>query len=229
MKKVLILALASAMVFGLASAQDVVPDVKAGSKSMNFTFGGLGAFILNGTGPQAPNAGIGMSYFLNSDAALRLGLQIQSTSSTIPANAPAGQSGTDGSRSTFGLGIGADYLMYMNAGRVRPYWGGGLQFLMNSNDYKPPVVGGGSQGEDKNDPAFGPTGITFQLAGFLGAEFFIYSQLSVSAEYQLNIVNINSAADNVVTQGGNSNTIKEGSTTTILGFGSAGATVHIYF
>ena len=232
MKKVLILALAIAMVFGLASAQDVVPGVKAGSKSMNFTFGGLGAFILNGTGPSVgpfPNAGVGMSYFLNSDAAVRIGLQVQSTSSSIPANPPTGVSGTDGSRSSFGLGLGADYLMYMNAGRVRPYWGAGLQFIMNSNDYKPAVVGTGSQGEDKNDPAGGPTGITFQVAGFLGAEFFIYPELSVSAEYQLNIVNINSAADNVQSQGTNSTTIKEGSTTTILGFGSAGATVHIYF
>jgi|SRR5208283_1845781 len=226
MKKVLILAMAIAMVFGLASAQDVVPDVKAGSKCLNFTFAGLGAFGFNATGPSG---GIGASYFLNSDAALRLGLQIQSTSSTIPANAPAGQSGTDGSRSAFGLGIGADYLMYMNAGRVRPYWGGGLQFIMNSNDYKPAVVGGGSQGEDKNDPANGPTGVSFQLAGFLGAEFFIYSQLSVSAEYQLNLVNINSPADNVLSNGNASVTNKVGGTTTILGFGAAGATVHIYF
>ncbi|MGA7162266.1 MAG: outer membrane beta-barrel protein [Bacteroidota bacterium] len=226
MKKVFILALALAMVFGLASAQDVVPDVKAGSKSLNFTFGGLGAFGLFATGP---NGGIGMSYFLNNDAAVRVGLQIQSTSSTIPANPGVGQTGTDGSSSSFGLGIGADYLMYMNAGRVRPYWGGGLQFIMNSNDSKPVVYNGATQGEDKNDPAHGPTGVTFQVAGFMGAEFFIYSQLSVSAEYQLNIVNINSPADNVQSNGNNSITIKEPSTTTILGFGSGGATLHIYF
>jgi opacity protein-like surface antigen len=226
MKKVLILALAIATVFGLASAQDVVPDVKTGSKSMNFTFGGLGAFGLFATGPSG---GIGMSYFLNSDAALRLGLQVQSTSTTIAANPGVGQTGTDGSRSSFGLGIGADYLMYMNAGRVRPYWGAGVQFLMNSNDAKPAVISPATQGEDKNDPANGPTGTTIQLAGFLGAEFFIYSQLSVSAEYQLNIVNINSPADNVLTQGNNSITNKIGSTTNILGFGAAGATVHIYF
>jgi len=226
MKKVLILALAVVMVVSFASAQDVVPGVKAGSKSLNFTFGGLGAFGLFATGP---NGGIGVSYFLNSDAALRLGLQVQSTSRTLAANPPAGQSGTDGTNSSFGLGIGADYLMYMNAGRVRPYWGGGVQFLMNSNDYKPAVNGAGSQDENKNNPQVGPTGVTFQLAGFLGAEFFIYPELSVSAEYQLNIVNINAPADNVVTAGGTSATYKVGGTTNILGFGAAGATLHIYF
>ena len=229
MKKVLMLFLALAMLFSFATAQDVTPGVKAGSKSLNFTFGGLGAFGLNATGPNAPTAGIGGSYFLNSDAAIRVGLQVVSTSRSIPANAPTGLSGTDGTGSSFGLGIGADYLMYMTAGRVRPYWGAGLQFITMSNDYKPPVVGNASQGEDKDDPANGPTGVTFQVAGFLGAEFFIYSELSVSAEYQLNIVSLNSQSDNVQSNGNTSVTTKEPSTTTILGFGSAGATLHIYF
>ena len=226
MKKVLILALAVIFVCGLASAQDVMPAAKAGSKSLNFTFGGLGAFGLTPTGPSG---GVGMSYFLNSDAAVRVGLQVRSTSSTVPANPPTGQTGTDGSRSAFTLGIAGDYLMYMNAGRVRPYWGGGVLLSLNSNDAKPAVIGGGGQSEDKNDQANGPTGLTFGISGIMGAEFFIYNELSLSAEYQLNLININSPADNVLSNGNTSTTAKQTSTTTILGFSSAGATVHIYF
>jgi len=226
MKKVLILVMAVVMLSGFALAQDVVPAVKAGSKSLNFGFGGLGAFGLTTIGPTF---GASMSYFMNSDAAIRVGLQVRSTSSTIPANPPANTTGTDGSRSTFGLGISADYLMYMNAGRVRPYWGAGLQFATNSNDAKPVVLGAGTQGEDKNDQANGPTGTTFGLAGFLGAEFFVYNEVSVSGEYQLNLINLNSPADNVVSNGNTSTTTKQTSTTTILGFGTAAATVHIYF
>ncbi len=85
MKKVLIAALAVLTVFGLAVAQDVNPAIHAGAKSMNFTFNGLGNF---GIGPTGPNAGIGGSYFLSNDAAVRAGLQVGLSTTSTPANAP---------------------------------------------------------------------------------------------------------------------------------------------
>ncbi len=130
MKKFLAVVLAVVMMCGVVMAQDMNVQ-KEGAKSLNFTFAGLGAFGLTGTGPAG---GLGVSYFLSSDAAVRLGLQIRSASTTIPANPAAGQTGTDGSTSTFTLGIGADYLMYMggSASRVRPYLGAGVSFSMIS-------------------------------------------------------------------------------------------------
>lgn len=227
MKKVLAVVLAGLLLATFAYAgDDIVPAAKTGSKSLNFTFGGFGNFNL---GPSGPNGGIGLSYFLSSEAAVRLGLQIKSVSSTIPANPGAGQSGTDGSSSSFGLGLGVDYLMYMNAGRVRPYWGAGLSFAMNSNDAKNAVISPAVQGEDKNNPANGPTGITFGLAGIMGAELFIYNELSLSGEYQLNLININSPSDRVQSSGNQSLTTKQAGTTTILGFSAALASIHIYF
>ena len=117
MKKILAVILAVVMMCGVVLAQDVQNlGTKAGDKSMNFTFGGLGSFGIGATGPAG---GIGLSYFLGSNAAVRAGLQVRSTSSTIPANPATGQTGTDGSNSSFTLGLSADYLMYMQGATSR--------------------------------------------------------------------------------------------------------------
>lgn len=225
MKRVLLVVLALVVLAGYASAQDM-PAIKSGAKSLNFTFGGFGGFGLTGTGPMG---GIGLSYFLSNEGAVRLGLQVSSTSTKTPANPPTGQTGTDGESSSMTVGLGVDYLMYMGSGRVRPYMGGGVGLTFGSNSSKPPVVPAGPQSETKNNPAVGPTGITFGLSGIAGAEFFLYNELSLSAEYRLNIITASSPADMEVTAGNTTTTTKQPSTTTILGFGAAGATVHIYF
>ena len=72
-------------------------------------------------------------------------------------------------------------------------------------------------------------GTRLGLMGIVGAELFVYNELSFSAEYQLNLFSMTSAADQVQTQGATSVTTKSPSFTNILGFGTAGATVHIYF
>jgi opacity protein-like surface antigen len=232
MKKVLILAVAIAMVFGLASAQDIVPAAKAGAKSFNFTFNGLGTF---GIGPSGINDGLGLSYFMSNDAALRLGLQLKLTSSTTPWNDNSGNGsnpGSDGSASTFGLGLGADYLMYVSgmSPRVKPYMGAGVFVMLNSSDTKFGVANNAANGtetEEKNRN--GNEGLSFGVAGIAGAEFFIYNELSLSAEYQLNVISLTSRADKVVSTKGHSDvTTKQGSAMQILGFGTVGATLHIY-
>ena len=219
MKKVLIVVLAGLFLATFAYAgDDVVPAVKTGSKSLNFTFGGLGVFNLNATGP---NAGLGLSYFLSSDAAVRAGLQLGLATTSTPA---PGTGGTDGSTSGFSVGLSADYLMFMNAGRVRPYYGAGFQFLTSTSDVKTAVAQGGTQVETK-----GGTPTTFGLAGFMGAEFFIYPELSLSAEYSLTLISLTSHSDLVSTSGVTSTTVKQGSSLNVLGFNAAGATLHIYF
>jgi hypothetical protein len=158
----------------------------------------------------------------------------------MPANPPTGKPGTDATESAFNLGIGADYLMYMGAGRVRPFMGGGLFFATASTDEKDGTGNANGTGfvqtETKNNSnGININGTTYQggtafgLRAIMGAEFFIYNELSISAEYDLNLVGIASAADQVVTHGATSVTTKSGSVTTILGFGAAGATLHIYF
>ncbi len=224
MKKILAVILAVVMMCGVVLAQDVQNlGTKAGDKSMNFTFGGLGSFGIGATGPAG---GIGLSYFLGSNAAVRAGLQVRSTSSTIPANPATGQTGTDGSNSSFTLGLSADYLMYMQGAtsRVRPYMGAGVGFSMGSTDSKNAVIAPAIQGETK-----GGAGITLGLMGIIGAEFYLYPEMSVSAEYTLTLFSMTSPADVVVTSGSTSTTTKQTSSSQILGFGQGGATLHIYF
>jgi len=243
MKKLFLAVVTVVLLFGFASAQDINPAIHAGAKSLNFTFGGLGVLGLGSAGLATVNVpnfvpGFGASYFLNNEAALRLGLQVAIPSQTSPANPPPGKPGTDATTSAFGLGVGADYLMYTNSGRVRPYMGAGLYLVTGSTDQK---TGTGTldgtgfiQAETKN-AAVNINGTTYQagtafgLQAILGAEFFIYNEISVSAEYDLNIFNVLSQADQTFTQGTTSVTTKSPSVTTILGFGAAGATVHIYF
>ena len=234
MKKALALFVASSLVFGMALAQDFQPVVKSGAKSMNFTFGGLGTF---GMGAAGVKGGISASYFLTQESAVRVGLQVFSNSTTTPWNdltTNGTNPGSDGSTSTFALGVGIDYLMYINAStpRVRPFLGVGARVITQNSDSKPAVATSAPNGtlvETKNGT--GGDGLTFGFAGILGAEFFLWPAISVSAEYQLNLFSTTSSSDMVTSFKGatSSVTTKQGSSTSILGFGSAGATIHIYF
>lgn len=216
-----------------ADAQEVKPAVKAGAMSLNFNFGGLGTF---GIGPAGVNGGVSFSYFLSNDAAVRVGLQGVLNSSTKPWNDISGNGtnpGTDGTSSTFGLGLGADYLMFVSAltPRVKPYVGIGAFVQMNSSTTKPAIsnsAGDGTVTETKNGN--GNEGVAFGLGGIAGAEFFLYPEISLSAEYQLTLISLLSRSDEVVSYKGNpSRTTKQGSATQILGFSTFGATLHIYF
>jgi Outer membrane protein beta-barrel domain len=233
MKKLIVLMIAVLTALSTLGAQEVKPAAKAGAKSLNFTFGGLGVF---GIGPAGVNGGISVSYFLSNDAAVRLGLQGVSNSSTQPWNDLSGNGtnpGSDGSASTFGLGVGADYLVYVTSmtPRVKPYLGAGFYVAINSSDTKPAIsnaAGNAAITETKNGN--GNEGLSFGLGGIVGAEFFLYPEISLSAEYQLNVISLTSRSDQVVSYKGNpSRTTKQGSAIQILGFGTFGATLHIYF
>lgn len=233
MKKLIVLIVAALTAVGTLCAQEFKPVAKAGAKSLNFTFAGLGGF---GIGPAGVNGGISGSYFTSNDAALRLGLQVVSNSSTQPWNDLSGNGtnpGSDGSASTFGLGVGFDYLSYLGSmtPRVKPYVGAGVFAKLTSSVTKPAIAnsaGNGATTEIKNSN--GNDGLAFGLAGIAGAEFFLYPEISLSAEYQLNFISMTLRSDQVISYKGNpSRTTKQGSATQILGFGTLGATLHIYF
>lgn len=232
-KNTVLLIAALFLLTGALSAQDLRPAVKSGATSLNFTFGGLGSFGLTGSGVSG---GLGMSYFLSSSSALRLGLQAVYSKSTSPYidNTPNGTDpGTDAKSSETGIGFGVDYLMYMTAmtSRVKPYFGLGASIALNSTSVKPALsnnAGPGTLIETKNGK--GTEGTSIGVAGILGAEFFLYSELSLSAEYNLNLVSITSLSDRVISYKERSDvTTKRGSSLQILGFGAGGATLHIYF
>jgi len=63
-----------------------------------------------------------------------------------------------------------------------------------------------------------------------GAEFFLFNEMSLAGEYVLNIISQTSPADMEATPaGGTTVTTKGNPVTNILGFGTAGASIRIYF
>jgi opacity protein-like surface antigen len=228
MRKIVTAVLCVVLAGTLANAGDnVTPVAKSGAVSLNFTFGGLGAFDLAGSGPIPFNApaGISLSIFLSNPDAVRLGLQVQSQYNSTPY-AGAG-TGTDGTSSAFGLGFSGDYLRYIgSSSRVRPYLGFGVLSTYTTNDTKNPVASGQTQVETEDAQ---PAGVTIGTRGILGAEFFIYSELSVSAEYQLNLYSVTLYSDTKRTVGNTTTATKNGWGRQLFGFGALGATVHFYF
>jgi outer membrane protein W len=235
MRRSISLIIVGSLVAGSLAAQDVKPAVSAGSKSLNFSFAGLGAF---GIGPTGVGGGLGATYFLSSDAGVRIGLQLVYASSSTPANPPVGTPGKDGSQSAFQAAVGADYLMYLAGAtsRVRPYMGAGVEFGFANTGRKIAMIGAGDQTEVKNSTGGESINGTTYFAGTMlsaraiaGAEFFLYPELSISAEYRLNVVELMSAADQEVITGPVTVTTKGGSATTLFGFGAVGAMLQIYF
>ena len=212
MKKLIALVVGILMLCSFAFAQDMPAGNKQGAKSLDFTFNGLGTFGLN-------NVGVSLTYFLSSDAAVRLGLNAQnvSTSQDPPSTVVGGQKAET---SQLTVAVGADYLMYMSgaSSRVRPYMGAGVGFGMTS-------------GSEKNTTAdeIKTGGIVLGVAGILGAEFYLYNEISLSAEYSLNLVTLVLPSDREVTNGGVTTKTPGVNQTTILGFGATGAALHIYF
>jgi len=201
-------------------------------KSLNFTFGGHST--LSTTGAMAgTTTGFGMSYFFKSDEALRIGIQIVYASQTVPSNM-TGYS--DGSQSLFQSGLSLDYLKYMlgATSRVHPYLGAGIAFSYTSTDQKFIAGSDQTQPETKNGLVsinnFNMQGgATFGVQGIGGVEFYIYPEISLSAEYDLNIINFNIPSNVTTTEGGVSYTTKNTTTTQILGFSAANLGLHIYF
>jgi opacity protein-like surface antigen len=186
MKKTVILIAILVLAGSAAFGQDVVPSVNAGSMGVLFEFSGLANL-----GAGAYQGGIGGKLYLSDRMAVRVAAQFQYASVNDKAHPVAPQRGIDGSESgtTFGLLAAIEY--HLGKGRARPYIGAGALFSTTSTDYKPMVTGANPiQSETKNAQqtiggvTFTPA-TTFGVAGLIGVEFFLYKELSLSAEYQI--------------------------------------------
>ena len=96
------------VVIGLATGNvEVGARIKLDRGNLNpyFTFGGFGGFGLTGTGPAG---GVGVSYFMRPNTALRFGLQARSYSRTMTWNSLTGVAGSDGRESGISVGLAAD-------------------------------------------------------------------------------------------------------------------------
>ncbi|HEY6951171.1 MAG TPA: outer membrane beta-barrel protein [Bacteroidota bacterium] len=234
MKRLIVAAMTICLGASLSFGQDVVPGVGAGSKAMLFSFGGL-SFLSAGSF----DGGVGARYFLSDAMSVRAGLQFTAASQTFSANPGTGQAGADGSASATVIGLEGAAEWHMGKGRVIPYMGLGAGFSTTSTDSKPTVTGVAplTQSETKNS-AGGLTvngtgyagGTSIQVFALAGIEFFLYKEVSLSAEYQLGYMST-SRKDQVFSPGGGapSTTTKVGSGSNIGITNSGLLTLAVYF
>src|ERR1035437_515925 len=168
--------------------KDHDPFMYSGSKAVLFSFSGL-----SNLGANNFDGGAGIKFFLTSPMALRFGVQVGMSGSTIPANPTTGQTGMDRSTSQTSFGVEAALEFHLTTNRVSPYFGGGIGFGIASNELKSVEVGTGTlyQGTIKDLNGVGPNGNTYQAGTMLnifvlmGVEYFIVDAVSLSGEYRL--------------------------------------------
>ena len=160
-------------------AQKDGPFIAAGSKAVLFSFSGL-----SNLGANNFDGGAGMKFYLTTPLALRVGVQVGISGTTIPANPGTNESGIDGSTSSTTFGIEGAVEYHITTSRLTPYFGGGVGFGMISNESKPPVTGTGTlyQRTTKNGPG---AGTTLNFFALMGVEYFIVNEISLAAEYRL--------------------------------------------
>ena len=213
-------------------AQEVVPATGAGARAVLFSFSGLATL-----GAGNFDGGVGARYFLSDALAVRGGVRFATAGQDIPANPAAGNTGIDGSRSATVIGVSGAVEFRMAKKRVSPYFGGGASLTMTSTESKsdeqgapPPVqtVVKNDTGGENVDGVFYRSGTTLAIFGMFGVEFFVYNEMSLSAEYRLGYA-MTSRPDEETTVGPVTTTVQAGGGST-LGFTNGGAlTLSVYF
>ncbi len=206
-------------------AQEVKPAPMAGTAGILFTFSGfsnLGAGNFEG--------GFGGKYFFTKNFALRGIVSFTNASLTEPTATIDEET----SATRFGIGAAVEY--HFMTKRVSPYIGGGVQFSTTSTEHSYP-----SGFEEKttetdysvsiNGSGFSG-GTSFTVFGAVGAEFFLFDELSLAAEYRLGLESFSQADPEVKVEGpGYSTTVTgKGASTSVIALDSQGfLTLAIYF
>jgi hypothetical protein len=223
MQKILITCIMVCTLSALAFSQDNNTYFDEGSKAVLFEFSGL-----SNLGANAFNGGIGGKYFIKSDIAIRGGVQFATISEDIPFQ---GSGGIDGERSATQFGFGGAVEVFIDTGRVNPYYGGGFGVTFTSTESKSEEANPADQVTIKNNRngEFGYLGGTeISIYGIFGVEVFIIKNLSLAAEYRLGFADI-SRKDEERTVGNTTVTTKQG-TTRGFALQSAGVlTLAVYF
>lgn len=179
MKKTLIILLVVMSFAANIYAQDAVkPATSAGTAGLLFTFSGL-----DNLGAGDFEGGFGGKYFFTRNLALRGILNFTTASQTQPSGVP-GVDDTEASATVIGVGAALEY--HFGYKRVSPYIGGGLQFITTSTE----ETGEGYTmtndlgGQSVNGNTY-RAGTMLEAFGLVGVEFFLFDELSLSAEYRL--------------------------------------------
>jgi hypothetical protein len=159
-------------------------SIAGGAKALIFEFDGLDNLSAN-----SYEGGIGGKIFFSNSLALRVGFNFDRISEEYPANPSAVQRGVKGEYVETAFGIGAGIEIHTRSkSRVSPYFGGGFEFMHGSSEYKPVTYYPDIDDYPATRIVTERTGIyEFNLLGVIGAELFVLKELSLSAEYVINI------------------------------------------
>ncbi len=170
MKKLITIALVLLLVPFLLQAQDASSKRSAGDKALLFSLNGLGNL---GAGNYM--GGVGFKYYFSNTMALRASLGFGSSSETkkAPSSSQADEKTTD---MAFSIAPGIVVDLVHNSAVVG-YVGGQIMYTMSSNTVENPNY--------VKDTKTEVTGNTFGAGVFLGAEWYPWNNVSLSAEYLL--------------------------------------------
>lgn len=225
MKRFAILLLVLTFVASVSFAGDPKPLTRSGDKALLFDLGGLANLAAGNYG-----GGLGAKYYIASDLALRLSIGFTTSSQTdknTQSPLPAGRLG-ESSRTTTEFSV-APAITYNLAktSTVVAYVGGMVSFSSGS-DKREGNSGGLGAGFDSGEE-YSQSTTTFGVAGILGAEWFPWENISLSAEYHLGYSHSSSEVKSTTPP---TTVTVDGPTTSGFGLGSANTaafTLSFYF
>jgi hypothetical protein len=203
------------LTIGIASAQDQTAKGKAGDKALLFSLNGL-----SNLGAGNFQGGLGFRYHFTSSMAGRVALGFGMTS--VTDKAPTGSSTAVDEKTTdmsFGVAPGLEYYI-VHTNSVNGYIGAEVFFRMTSKT----VEGVGNVANTKTEVSES----TFGAAALIGAEWFPWTGIGLSAEYHLHFSTTTGTSKSTI---GSTTTESDAPTETMIGLGSANSanfTLSIY-
>lgn len=180
MKHALFILLALTLIPAATVAQDnaVGPRSASGDFALLFDLGGLANMALNGFyGPGGDTAeygaGFGAKYFVANDIAVRLGLTLRSLSRKAPTDAP--ELNDEFTSFRFAIAPSVTYNL-VKSSSVAGFVGGQVSYAMANSTNTP---------ADTSQRAIEASSSSIGVGAVIGAEWFPWSNVSLSGEYIL--------------------------------------------
>ena len=155
------------------------PDMIKGSKAVLFEFNGL-SFLNVGS----YKGGFGAKYYIGPNRAVRGALLFNRYSVDIPWTSQT--EGNDGYEKATQFGIQAAAEIHVGSGRVDPYFGAGVEFIITRTKHADPSPDPQTEYKNFSLAGYSP-GTGFHLFAIGGLEYFITKIISLSAEYQIGL------------------------------------------
>jgi len=225
MKRLAILVLVLFLLTSVSIAGDPKPLTQSGDKALLFDLGGLANLAAGNYG-----GGLGAKFYIAPDLALRLSLGFRTSTQTdknTQSPLPPDRIGESNLTSTeFSVAPAVTYNLAKSSTVVA--YVGGMVGLTTTKEKREGNSAGPGVGFDRGEE-YRESTTTWGFAGILGAEWFPWENISLSAEYRLGYSRSSSTTESTTTA---TTVTVDGPTTSGFGLGSANSaafTLSFYF